>query len=77
MPRPSWCVRPRRRHGLRGVQVTTSPIVLVARLRAWHSVIGTGITSGTLPPVTSTGIVDSKLKRRASIQRVPCSHSKE
>jgi len=63
--------------GLSGVQVTTSPIVVVDRFRASHSVDGTGITSGTLPSVTAGGIVESRPKRRASIQRVPCSHSSE
>src|SRR5213075_1620582 len=45
--------------GLSGVQVTTSPIVVVDRFRASHSVDGTGITSGTLPSVAAGGIVDS------------------
>ena len=63
--------------GLSGVQVITSPIVVVERLRASHSVDGTGIISGTFPFVTSRGIVDSRLNRRASVQRVPCSHKSE
>ncbi len=55
----------------------TSPIVVVGRFRASHSVDGTGIISGTLPFVTSAGIVAKRPKRRASIQRVPCSHNSE
>ena len=63
--------------GLSGVQVMMSPIVVEGRLRASHSAFGTGITSGTFPPATVTGMVASKPKRRASIQRVPCSHKSE
>src|SRR5438046_8446142 len=63
--------------GLSGVQVTTSPIVVVDRFRASPSAGGAGITSRTLPSVAAGGIVDSNWKRRASIQRVPCSHRSE
>src|SRR5438445_11549211 len=54
-----------------------SPMVVDFRLRASHSGAGTGITSGTFPPATAAGMVASKPKRRASIQRVPCSHKSE
>ncbi len=54
-----------------------SPMVADGRLRASHSVDGTGITAGTFPPDTAAGMVASKPKRRASIQRVPCSHKSE
>ena len=63
--------------GLSGVHVVKSPTVLVGRLRASHSADGTGIASGTFPPPTAGGMVASKPKRRASIQRVPCSHKSE
>ena len=63
--------------GLSGVHVMMSPMVVDGRLRASHSGAGTGITSGTFPPATAVGMVASRPKRRASIQRVPCSHKRE
>src|SRR5438093_1676713 len=50
---------------------------LAVRLRASHSPFGTGITDGMLPDGTSSGMSPRRPKRRASIQRVPCSHSNE
>src|SRR5216684_3078823 len=67
-----------------GWQVTTPGITsLAVRLRASHSPLGTGMTGGTRPGPAgndggmSAGMSPSLLKRRASIQRVPCSHRSE
>ena len=58
-------------YGFSGVQLSNNP-------RASHSLFGTGITLGTLPPVGGVaGMSPSRLKRRASIQVVPCSHKSE
>src|SRR3569623_527692 len=54
-----------------------SGLQVVGRLRALHSSCGTGIRVGTWPPGTPTSMVLSRLYRRASIHRVPCSHISE
>src|SRR5206468_11908319 len=58
-------------YGVSGVQP-------FARPRPLHSGSGIGITLATLPPVGGCfGMSAIRLNRRASIQRVPCSQSRD